>query len=288
MRHRFEYIGLLVFLGLCKILPPQFASNLFGSFSRFVGTKIGANKKAVSHIQKALQCPKDDAQIIAADMWDNLGRILAEYPHLQNLAKTKTTIIGIEHLESLRDDGQAGVLFGAHLGNWEIIPHALLHHVGLAMHPVYRAPNNPYVDERLHAYRSAGQNLTPYPKSRQGMVGMVKALKAGEHLGLLIDQKYNEGVTADFFGMPARTGTAFIELAQKYDCPLVPIRCIREKDGFTVEVLPPVPTLNREVFDVLNEAHAILEQWIKEHPAQWLWLHRRWRDEDKNNRDENV
>lgn len=279
IHHRFEYAGLLIFHGICKLLPARQASRFTGFIIRHIGSRIGANKKAVTHIQRALHVNEQQAKIIAADMWDNLGRVFGEYPHLKTLAEKHTRIVGIEHLQALRDDGQAGVLFGAHLANWEVIPHAVLHHVGLAMHPVYRAPNNAYVDRKLHAYRSAGNSLVPYAKSRQGMMGMVKALKSGEHLGLLIDQKYNEGVIANFFGMPAKTGTAFIELAKKYNCPLVPLRCVREKDGFLIEALPPVQTEGRDVTDILNEAHAILESWILEHPAQWLWLHRRWMKE---------
>jgi len=282
MRNQLEYAGLTLFHGLCRILPARRASDLSGFLVRTVGCKIGANKKALNHIKNALHCNDHEARIIVADMWDNLGRVLGEYPHLKILAEKYVRIIGIEHLEALRDDNKPGILFGAHLANWEILPYALLHHVGLAMHPVYRAPNNPYVDRKLHTYRTAGNKLVPYAKSRQGMIGMVKALKSGEHLGMLIDQKYNEGITADFFDMPAKTGTAFIELAQKYDCPLIPLRCIREKSGFCIEALPPIPTLNRSVEDILDEAHHLLEKWIREYPSQWLWLHRRWMRESKN------
>jgi KDO2-lipid IV(A) lauroyltransferase len=149
---------------------------------------------------------------------------------------------------------------------------------------VYRAPNNDYVDARLRKYRTQDGEMMTFPKSRQGMKGMVKALKDGEHLGLLFDQKYNEGVDAEFFGMKARTGTAFIELAQKFDCPLVPVRCIRDYGtDFTIEVCDPIQTQNRDVMDILEECHALLEQWILEYPEQWLWLHRRWREEDLKN-----
>lgn len=285
VRYRIEYVGLLVFLGLCKCLPPAIASRLSGGLARLIGPRLGANKKAVRHLRQALRCEAGEAEHIALGMWDNLGRTLAEYPHLETLAAHKVEIRGLEHIEALRDDGKPGILFGAHLGNWEIIPHALLHHAGFAMHPVYRAPNNPHVDRLLHHYRSPDGRLVPYPKSRSGMVGMVRALKGGEHLGLLIDQKYNEGITASFFGLPARTGTAFIELAQKHDCPLVPGRCIRQEDGFLIEILPPLPTFNRTVEDILADAHAILEKWINEHPEQWLWLHRRWREEKQDERE---
>ena len=279
-RYWIEHLFLIILHGFCKILPWTLASTTLGGFAGFVGPKMAINRKAVRHIRAALKCDEVTAQPIAKGHWNNLGRVIAEYPHLKKIATHHVRFSGIENLERMRDDGIGGVLFGAHLSNWEVLPHALLHHLDLAMHPVYRAPNNPMVDQRLHHFRAPDGRLTPYAKSRQGMIGMVKALKNNEHLGLLIDQKYNEGVDAQFFGMKAKTGTAFIELAQKYDCPLVPLRCVRETNGFLIEARPPLATKGRDVMDVLTDAHIILEDWIRQHPDQWLWLHRRWKNED--------
>lgn len=280
IRYWIEHLTLLSLHGFCKILPWATTSNLFGWIARTIGTHMAMNRKAVRHIRAALQCDETTANTVARDHWNNLGRVMAEFPHLKNIAENHVEFRGEKHLKSLKDDNICGILFGAHIGNWEVIPHALLHHFDLAMHPVYRAPNNPMVDKRLHKYRSPDGRLTPYSKSRKGMVGMVKALKSGEHLGLLIDQKYNEGVDAPFFGMNARTGTAFIELSQKYKCPLVPIRCIREEGKFIIEASAPIETQNRDTMDVLSEAHTILENWIKENPSQWLWVHKRWKAEE--------
>lgn len=280
IRYWFEHIMLLILHGICKLLPWRTASNLFGKIAEFLGTHMAMNRKAIRHIQAALQCDLETAQNISKRHFNNLGRVMAEYPHLKEIATHHVEFRGIENLHMLRDDNKCGVLFGAHLGNWEVLPHAMLHHTDLAAHPVYRAPNNSMVDERLHKYRSPDGSLIPYSKSRSGMVGMVKALKAGEHIGLLIDQKYNEGIDAPFFGMNAKTGTAFIEMAQKYDCPLVPVRCIRKKDGFIIEARPPLNIKDRSVTDILADAHSLLEDWIKENPDQWLWLHRRWKPED--------
>jgi KDO2-lipid IV(A) lauroyltransferase len=112
------------------------------------------------------------------------------------------------------------------------------------------------------------------------MIGMIKALKQGGILGLLIDQKLNEGVTVPFFDMNANTGIAFIDMAKKFDCPLVPMRSIRTESGFIMDVCPPIETKNRDTLDILNDVHALLEQWIREYPEQWLWLHRRWKTEE--------
>ena len=280
VKYWLEYICLSGFLGLFKRLCPLKSGKRFGALISKIGVRISKNRTVTRNIRNALNVDETTALGISNGMWNNLGRVLFEYPHLQYLAKNNVVFKGGEHIENLRDDGQGGVLFGAHLANWEIILHALLHHYSFAMHPVYRAPNNPMVDKKLHAYRAPDGRLTPYSKSKQGMIGMMKALKKEKHLGLLIDQKLNEGITAPFFGMNANTGTAFIDMAKKYDCPLVPIRCIRTNDGFIIEASKPIKTDGRETTQILQEVHTLLESWINEHPEQWLWLHRRWKNEE--------
>jgi len=283
-RYWIEHLLLLILHGFCKILPWRWASALFGKIAEILGSHMGMNRKAVRHIRAALNISDDAAKHIAKAHWNNLGRVMAEYPHLDHIIAHHVEFRGAKYLEQARDDNMPGIFFSAHLANWEVVPLATLHHYNIVTHPIYRAPNNPMVDRRLLRYRSANEVLTPYPKSRQGMVGMVKALKSGEHLGLLVDQKYNEGVDAPFFGMNAKTGTAFIELAQKYDCPLLPIRCIRKKQGgFIVDIGAPVPVKDRDVMAVLTDVHHILEDWIKEYPEQWLWVHRRWKQKDLKN-----
>lgn len=112
----------------------------------------------------------------------------------------------------------------------------------------------------------------------------MKTLKDARSLGILIDQKYNEGIEADFFDMPAMTNPIFVQLCQRYKCPLIPVRNER-LDGcsFRLTSYPPLETFNadgtsRPVEDVIKDAHQLLETWIKERPEQWMWLHHRWKD----------
>lgn len=277
IRYKFEFLGLFLLLTFFRIFPWRLASRMGGAILGLIGPRLAASRKAKRNIAMAL--PDLDTDSVVTGMWAHLGRVLAEYPHLKTIAANHT-VIEDPHgvLDDLRDDGQPAILFSAHIGNWEVMPMTLLGQKNLTMHPVYRAPNNPDVDRLLHNYRTAGGQLTPYDKSHKGMIGLTRALTAGQHIGMLIDQKYNEGVEADFFGHPAMTSTAFIELCQRFDCPLVPGHIIRDGDGFRLQILPPLDT-NRPVEDVLGEAHRLMEGWIRETPEQWLWLHRRWKDE---------
>jgi KDO2-lipid IV(A) lauroyltransferase len=116
------------------------------------------------------------------------------------------------------------------------------------------------------------------PKSSKGARDMVRVMQDGGKLGILIDQKYNKGLEVPFFGRPAMTSEAFAQLAQKFECPILPIRVERIKGcHYRVTVYPPMAQVQDDVFQTVKNAHHILEDWISARPGQWLWLHRRWK-----------
>lgn len=274
IRYFIEAVFLALVLLISKLLPAPWASGLGGWIGRSVGPHLATSRKALTNIKEAL--PDADANKVLIGMWDNLGRIVMEYPHLKHIGRDRTKIIGAEILEQYKD--KPAVLFSGHLGNWEACPPSLFLQLSFITSPIYRAPNNPFSDYMLQRARTVGGKLKTIPKSKSGSRQIVKALQENAHIGMLIDQKYNEGIAADFFGRPAMTSPIFIQLAQKFNCPLIPLRIERTKDAnFRVTALPPLDIENKPVETVLDECHALLEEWIKERPEQWLWLHRRWK-----------
>lgn len=281
-RYLLEAIGLHVILGLFKILPAQSASKLGGWIGRTVGPKLAASRKAKKHLKKILpDLSEEDENTVVTGMWENLGQVMAEYSHLETIAENNVEIIGLEILERLRDDNKPAILFGGHISNWEIASPTFLKH-GIEADLVYRAPNNPWADKMLLKLRSLNGTLKTYSKSPQGTRNLVKALKNGRHVGILIDQKYNEGVSAPFFGVPAMTSPAFIQLAQKFKCPLVPVQIERiNHTNFRITLHPEITLFEKDgspkpVLPLIKEAHTYLETWIKHAPSQWIWIHKRW------------
>lgn len=269
LRYLGEALAIHILFLIFKVLPARAASNLGGWLGRKIGPRLAASRKAVRHLETSL--PDIDVHEAIADMWDNLGRTIAEYPHL------KTLIERAEIRGYLPDNHKQFIFFSGHLANWEMSATGMMHFFDVTPHLVYRAPNNPYVQNLLDECRSLKGQISTIPKSTKGARDMVRALQNGESLGILIDQKYNEGIEADFFGQPAMTSAAFVQLAQKYDLPLIPVRPERVSGSqFRITVYPPIPTKDRTAEDVVADAHALLETWIAERPGQWLWLHRRW------------
>jgi len=273
LRYTLEAVLILILFGVFKLMPATWASNCGGFLGRNIGPRLAASRKALRNIQNAL--PDADHQNVLMGMWDNLGRTFAEYPHLKKLARDHTEIIGAEHLKATKN--QASILFAAHLGNWEICPLAAALQEQYDTHSIYRAPNNPMADKILMACRNLGGRLSPIPKSKSGTRQIVKRLQNNDHLGFLIDQKYNEGVSVPFFHAPAMVSPAYIQLAQKFDCPLIPAQIERLGGAkFRVTIHLPIDIKDKSETDVLINTHHLLENWIKKRPEQWLWLHRRW------------
>lgn len=283
IRYALEFIPLGLLIGIFFALGPDTASNFAGWLGRKFGPKFAKTRKAITHLKMALPGKTDDEyKKIAAGMWDNLARIFAEYPHLNHHA-IRMEIIGIEHLKTAFDDYGQAILFSGHIGNWELMAPALLEY-GIELDLVYRAPNNPYADRTLDYFRSMNGRLVTIPKSKAGTRLLVERLRENKSIGILIDQKYNEGIAAPFLGHPAMTSPAFIQLGQKFDCPVIPFRVERlENTRFRMSFYEPLRLfdaegISRPAEELVAEAHTLLEAWIKERPEQWLWIHRRWID----------
>lgn len=282
-RYVLEFVFLFAIMALFRALPPETASDLGGWIGRSIGPRLAASRKARANLCAAIPgLSEGRTRAIIAGMWDNLGRVMAEYPHLTHLSRKNTLIEGIEKLHLLRTRTHAGIFFSGHLANWEVMGPALFFQADLPIGLVYRAPNNPGAASLLDRARSLNGTLKTFPKSLFGIRKLVQHLRNGGLAGLLIDQKYNEGLPALFFGRPAMTSPAFVQMSQKYRCPLVPFQIVRTRGAhFRLIVHDPLPVLDENgaplpVETVIAQAHALLERWILQNPEQWLWLHRRW------------
>ena len=188
-------------------------------------------------------------------------------------------------MDALRDGGTGGLLFAGHIANWEIAPMSATQR-GVRPLIVYRAPNNPRVARLIHEMRlPVGSAL--FPKGVSGLRRAVAAVARGGFLGVLADQKYNEGIPVPFFGRDAMTSPVLAELALRYHLPLLPVRVERIAGArFRVAIEPPVALPDsgdraRDVYALTTQINAILERWIRERPEQWMWPHRRWPKESR-------
>ncbi len=285
-RYPLELIGTVLFCLFFRLLPLDRASAVGGFIGRHIGPHLKVSWVARYNLMKAFP-EKTPAEIdkIVVDMWENLMRTFVEYPHLRQLCKhydDRIEFVNFGLLEALRDDGKGGIFFSAHIGNWEISSIAGIK-LNLPLHRIYRSANNPYVEWLFRFFRQKIPGIL-VPKGLGGFRRIVDLLRKNGHLALLIDQKMNEGIPVDFFGYPVMTTPSLASLALKHDYPVVAIRSQRLKGAryrLTTEAFPPIEKTGNNEEDTrrcMEQANHILEKWIRDDPAQWFWVHKRWLD----------
>ncbi|HVA12184.1 MAG TPA: lauroyl acyltransferase [Stellaceae bacterium] len=287
IRNVAEGAGVVLGYALFRILPLDWASALGGFLARMIGPRLGITKRGDENLRRALPAlSAAERRRIIAGAWDNLGRVIAEYPHLDKfrLFDKNGRIEGVDagNILATRDPEKRYIFFSAHYGNWEIAIRTATQ-AGFAVTGVYRAPNNPIVDRfMLWARGAEGGELVP-----KGDIAAKKAfgaLREGRALCMLVDQKMNDGIAVPFFGRDAMTAPALAVLALRYDCTVVPIRMLRLKGAhFRMISEPPLalPKTGNTDADrraLMTTVNTVVERWVREHPEQWLWLHRRWPD----------
>lgn len=287
-----EAVPFYIFYGFFLSMPCSWASAIGGKGLRFLGPLLPFNKRALKNLRKAFP-DKSKTEIfkITQDMWENLGRTVAEFPHIHTLVKDPKNleISGIEHVDVLINDNLPGLFFAAHLANWEISQLVAMHR-GISICLIYRAANNPLVNFLIQWTRSKAPRLFYVPKGSTGARESLQALKNGGHVGLLADQKMNDGIIIPFFGYPAMTAPAIAQLARKFKAPIVAAQVIRLK-GTRFKIIYESPFFVEETSDsskdiekTMIKINEILERWIRENPGQWLWLHNRWPSDLVQNR----
>src|SRR6185436_8879967 len=136
----------------------------------------------------------------------------------------RVEIHGLEYIDQAVAAGRQMIIFSGHIANWEIAALAAVQY-GISVAQIYRAANNPLVDRMIARFR--GDRGEFIPKGAVAARRAIAALRDGKHLGLLADQKMNDGIPVPFFGRPAMTAPALAVLALRFDCDVLPLRVER-------------------------------------------------------------
>ena len=265
-------------------------SNLAARFMRNVGPLLPEHRIGQAKLRAAYP-EKSDAEIeaILRGVWDNLGRVAVEFAHIDRLAEGDPwhrefidyDAGSIERFLGLREDGKPALVFAAHLANWEL-PAVIAASDGLDTVVLYRRPNLGAIADAVIALRR-GFMGDLVPSSMGAPVTLARALEQGRHVAMLVDQHYGRGVEVTFFGRKCLANPLIAMLAREIECPIHGTRVIRlPGNRFAGEISPEVPPARDaegriDVAGTMQAITSVVESWVREHPEQWLWLHRRWR-----------
>lgn len=282
MKHRLEALAYDLVTGLVRLLPFSAVSALGGFIVKRIGPLTSKQHIVETGLRTAFP-EKTDREIsdLIRAQWENIGRTFAEFPVTHRLRpfdkNSRIKIVGLEHYTA----NQPAIIVTGHFANWEVMATVLTQ----LDHPVritYRKINNPLIDARVRKQREAyGTKFLVKKSSHAGGRELFEALKSGESVALLNDQKFNTGVEVPFFGEPAMTAQGGVRLALKTGRPLLPMAVTREGSQFTVSFYSPIELVKTgdrddDVLAGVTQVSAFIETRVKENPSQWFWVHRRW------------
>jgi Kdo2-lipid IVA lauroyltransferase/acyltransferase len=264
-------------------LPIDWASALGGYIGRLIGPRLGVSRRALGNLRRAMPENSDgENRRILCGMWDNLGRSVAEYPHLGRICGEechRVEIVNVAAVQELLSAGRPVIVFGGHFANWEIGPTTIHRLMGPSLLSVYRAANNRWVDGLLRRRLRARCAVA---KGAAGGRDLLRHLRCGGHVAMLVDQKQNDGIAVPFFGRDAMTAPAIARIGLRFGCPLLPIAVERLSGAqFRVTVMPALNlaatgNVALDVLAAMTRVNVLIEDWIRARPEQWLWVHRRW------------
>ncbi len=288
VRHGVEYALFRVAAGCARVLPRRWVEGLGGAAGWLAGCVLGVRREvARENLARAFpeRSPAWRARV-ARESYRHLGRAAATTFRLARLTPAEivaaSSVEGWEHLAEPVARGRGAILVTGHIGNWEAGGGALACR-GLPLDVVVRPQNNPLFDRALlRARRRLGMNVIPRGGSAHVLL---RSLRAGRVVVLLGDQNaHARGLVVDFLGAPASTARGAALLSLRAGAPLVLGVSLHEPAAAVPHrlVLEPVSIARagppaRDV-EALTRAHvAALERWVRRHPDQYLWQHRRWR-----------
>ncbi len=290
LRYRLEAAGFFLVMGFFRLFSIERASTLGGWIGRNLVRPTFLSRRPLRNLRLAFP-DKSDTELreILAGMWDNLGRVMAEYPHLDEIHLTgsdpRIRISGMEHLEAAKARGKGILLVSGHFANWETMPFAARDY-GFSGGTVVRPPNNPLVSRWMEAVRARNGMQEQIPKGAQGTRRIFSLLRKGDAICLLVDQRASEGIKVPFFGHDAFTTPAPAALALKLGSVIVPAWNERTKGArFHLHVYPPIEPSNtgdsdRDLVELTSKITQFVEDRVRERPSQWLWIHKRWVKDD--------
>lgn len=288
LRYLAESALFFPFMGFFRILGLDAASATGGFIGRHVFSRLRPAETARANLKAAYPEMSDrEREAIVREVCENLGRVVAEYPHLGKIVLgpgERLEVEGTQYGDAAVARGKGVLFISGHLSNWEVMPNAA-RQLGYEGGIVYRPPNNPFVDRYISRQRAKQGPSEQITKGAHGTRRIFTQLRRGKSIFILVDQKTYEGIPAPFFGRDALTTSAPASLALKLGSAIVPVSCVRAKGArFRIRVHPevkitPSGSFNDDVLALTKKINETFEAIVREAPGQWLWTHHRWTTE---------
>ncbi len=279
-------------LRITRHFDPDRTADAFAAIARAIGPWLPEHRTGRANLAAAFpEKSPVEIEAILKGVWDNLGRVAAEFAHLDHIwtldperpeaGRIELAPGTIAKFAALRDDGRGALIFASHLANWEL-PALAGPAYGLESAVLFRRPNIAAVDRAVQGIRTVNMG-TMIATTHDAPLRLAQALQRGVHVGMLVDQHFGRGVDVTFFGRTTKANPLLARLARQVDVPIHGVRIVRLpgrrfRAELSDEVKPVRDAEGRiDIAATMQAVTAVIEGWVRAHPEQWLWLHRRWR-----------
>ena len=277
-----EFIFINIFFFIFKLLGYRISSNLGFLIGRFFGPIFRSKSLIVENLKKSNISIKQNYNEVASNVLGNYGRIFSEYPFLKSFRNGQLNnfieINGKNYLENILKEKKRVVFISGHFNNFELMA-MQIEKVGIELSAIYRPLNNVFLNKTMEKIRTQYICKNQIKKGMAGTRQVIRNLKKGSSVALMIDQRVREGSKVKFFGNLATTTTIPAQLIKKYKCELVPIYIERkEKHYFKMHISKPIKVNTKKTTqEITLFLNTVLEKMILKNPDQWIWTHDRWK-----------
>ena len=283
IKYFFQFILIKLFFLIFKLVGYKNASNIGG----LIGSKIGPIFKSKKIIKNNLKnfLPDGDDQIInniINKMWENYGRIFAEYMFIKDFRSTNLEkylkVNGMEHLDEIKKNKKPVIFISGHFNNFELMA-MQIEKSGINLAAVYRPLNNIFLNKTMEKIRKNFICRNQIKKGISGLREILTFFKKNTSVAIMIDQRVTEGIKCNLFNKPAFTTTIPAQLIKKFNCPVVSVYVERKnKINFEITFDKPIYFERDDNLEkITKNLNLWLEKMISKNPEQWIWTHNRWK-----------
>ena len=283
IKYFFEFILIGTLLLIFKIIGYRLASNIGAFIVEKIGPLSRSKKNIISNIKKAFpKLEEKNINLIIKNMWNNYGRILADYMFIKNFRTSKLKpylqIEGKEIFDEIKKKNEQVVFISGHFNNFELMAMEI-EKSGIDVGAIYRPLNNIFLNKIMEKIRKNYICRNQIKKGISGVREIIRLYKKGFSIALMIDQRVSEGIELNFFGYPALTTTIPAQLVKKFGCRVVPIYIERFNNlYYKMSINKPLQfEKNQSIEDISSILNKELEKMIIKNPEQWIWSHNRWK-----------
>ena len=275
---------IIVFLFLIfKILGVKFSSFLGGKLFQIIGPAFRSKEIINNNIKRAFpDLNSKEINKIKSSMWNNYGRVFAEYIYMKNFRhgnlSKNISIEGEDILTNIKKQNQKVIFISGHFSNFELMA-MQIDKLDLKIGAIYRPLNNIFLNKIMERIRKKYICKNQIKKGIGGLKELIKLNNEGYSTALMIDQRVSQGIKSNFFNEEAFTTTVPAQLVKKFNIPVVPIFIERyEGIKFKMKVFKPVHfSVEDTIENITADLNKILEKMILDNPNNWIWSHNRWK-----------